>query len=325
MSKEIWVQAGGERKPATVVEERSTSRILRLMDGQYAKVVRGSCHVRENLDSDARCAHWLMRNRLSWKYLHRYRHPGLLRVGERVIDNRGDEGYLCDALVAYALHDPQHPARESIKSFLTCCARLSRACGVMHEAGFVHGDITPGNVCFRDHLPVLIDFETSVKIGQRLGVVESGDDDTSSICCTPSCCSPEHLTSEPALPASDVYCLALTMLSWITELFAVEGASPNQTSYESMRLCITGEYPHWEMVKLRFQEEVIVQIFQKALSLAPQNRFQTGHALADAFEECLSVLPDQVLYRTLHSESYHGNARALSERDTVLYSCAYKN
>ena len=77
------------------------------------------------------------------------------------------------------------------------------------------------------------------------------------------------------------------------------------------------------MVELRFQDERLTKVFRKALALAPEERFQNADALADVFEELLSLLPDQMLYRTLRSGSYKGNACALSDRDTVLVS--YKN
>lgn len=208
----LWVESSRGRLRARLMSDRLRSVILSVEDGQVARIMKGSCRVREDPHVDRELAVWLARNRRSWEHLRAQTHPGLLRVGERVVDNYGDEGYLCQRLTVRDPEDPLHPARSSLRDFLRCAIRLSRAVGVMHRAGYVHGDITPANVCFHDGLPVLIDFETMASVSG--GAQDARDRHA---CCTPHCCSPEQAMSEPVTPASDVYCLGLTLLSWISE------------------------------------------------------------------------------------------------------------
>ncbi len=296
--EELWVETSRGRLRARLTSDRPRSRILSVEDGQVAKMVKGSARVREDPHADRELAVWLTRNLRSWKHLRKQTHPGLLRVGERVVDNHGDEGYLCQALTVYELEDPLHPARASFGDFLRCAIQLSRAVGVMHRAGFVHGDITPSNVCFYNELPVLIDFEMTVRIGQYVSI-EAEDSHYREICCTPVCCSPEQVLRERVTPASDVFCLGLTFLSWISERFGVGHAYLGQTIRQSMGMCARAEYPHWDVVEARLKEPNIIDILTRAIALVPHERYVHADHLAEALEALLEALPDEALDQPL--------------------------
>ncbi|NBS41972.1 hypothetical protein EBS80_04945, partial [bacterium] len=180
---------------ARVTHVRARHRILRLDDGRYAKMVRHS--------TDPSTHVWTTRNRAVWRHLSRLPHPGLLRVFERVTDDDGDEGFLCEGLRVPQLGAGVHPAARTLGGFLHAARWLAASAGHVHRNGYVHGDITPGNVCFRaDGAPVLIDFDTSVKIGRPLRY--PGESGEQFMVLTPSCCSPEHVSAEPVFPSSDV-------------------------------------------------------------------------------------------------------------------------
>lgn len=298
----IWVETSNGRLEAQLVSDRPRSRILRV-DGQIAKIVKGSSRVREDPLADRELAIWLARNRRSWKHLRKQTHPGLLRVGDRVVDNHGDEGYLCQDLTVYALEDPVHPARSSLRGFLQCAIQLSRAVGVMHRAGFVHGDITPSNVCFYNGLPVLIDFEMTVRIGQYVSI-EAEDTHYRTICCTPDCCSPEQVMRERVTPASDVYCLGLTLLSWISERFGVGHAYFGQTIHQSMWLCLRADYPHWNVIEARVREPAVIDVLMRAIQLVPCERYAHADQLAEALEALLESLSEESLDQLLRAEGH---------------------
>lgn len=300
---------------ATLVHDRERSRVLLLEGGKdYAKLVKGSACVREDPGANRELAVWLARSRRSWEHLRQQTHPGLLRVGERVIDNYGDEGYLCQALTVHELDDPQHPARRNLRAFLECAIQLSRAVGVMHRAGFVHGDITPGNVCFYQERPVLIDFEMTVKIGQYVSV-EARDPHYRKICCTPECCSPEQILRRPVTPASDVYCLGLTLLSWASKVFGVADAFPKQSTRDSMGLCARADYPHWDVVETRLKEADVISVLGRAIQLVPWDRYPNGDSLAEDLEGVLEELPDGALAQSLDE----GSASALDSSNNLTF------
>lgn len=280
----------GGRANAELVREKERNRILRLEDGRYATIVRGG----------RRAGLWTIRNLYAWIFLKERDHPGLLRVGDRVVDSFGDEGYLCEGHNVFELRAHDHPARRTLRDFLHCAVRLAEAAGEVHKENFVHGDITPGNVCFdAQGLPVLIDFEMMVPSGGYLCFDVEGMGRTFRIFATPSCCSPEHVLVEPVTPMSDVYCLGLTLCSWISGRFGVKGAYRGQCSRDSYGMCERAEYPHWEVVENRIDDWRLVSVLRRALELVPQDRYHDGHDLAAAFRRVLECLPASALERPL--------------------------
>jgi serine/threonine protein kinase len=298
-NSDVFVQAAQLQMPARLVANRPRSRILRLADGQYAKIVKGS-HVAQTVPSPEPCSQmrWLKRNRRSWEHLRHQTHPGLLRVGERVTDNHGDEGYVCQGLDVFDLDDPTHPARRSLASFLDCALQLARASGVMHDAGFVHGDITPANVCFFEGRPVLIDYEMTVEIGHYISLQPNASGQHS-ICCTPDCCSPEHILRERVTPSCDVYCIGLTLLSWLSERFGVELAYLGQSPWQSMGLCARAQYPHWREVESRLQSQDVLDVLTRCIQVVPVDRYKDGNALADAITAARASLCTSELEQAL--------------------------
>lgn len=257
---------------AHVVHVRSRHRILALDDGRFAKTVRHS--------TDPSTHVWTTRNRAVWRHLSRFPHPGLLRVFERVVDDDGDEGFLCEGLRVPPLGAGTHPAAQTLGGFLHAAGWLAAAAGHMHRNGYVHGDLTPGNVCFRaDGGPVIIDFDTSVKAGRPLRY--PGESGREFVVLTPACCSPEHAAGTPMLPSSDVYCLAITMLSWISGRFGVMGTRPEQIETHIER-CRSGWYPHWELVRESLDDDETCDLFAAAMRVRPGDRFADGADFAAA-------------------------------------------
>ncbi len=302
---QVYTSNGWEK--AELVCDRPRSRILKLADGQIVKIVKGSARVREDPRTDPELSVWLMRNRRSWRHLRRQTHPGLLRVGERVVDHLGDEGHVCQGLDVCELQDPAHPARRNLRAFLQCAIRLSEAAGVMHQAGFVHGDITPSNVCFHQDFPVLIDYEMTVRIGRYISP-DAEDPHYRAICCTPDCCSPEHVLRQPVTPATDVFCLALTMLSWISGCAGVSHTRTIQSVQESMSLCAHGVYPHWEVVEARVGEPAVIDVLRRCLCVTPSSRYENGDELARVLDELLRTRSQETLDRSLGNETLRVSA-----------------
>lgn len=293
--KALFVELVSGQLPAELVEDRRRTRILRVQDGRYANIVKGSAPYRHDPGSKVEQALWLARNRRAWRHLSQQTHPGLLRVWDRVVDTYGDEGYLCERLSVFSLCHSDHPARRSLRSFLECGIQLAQAAGVMHTAGFVHGDLTPSNVCFDARgRPVLIDYEMSVRVGQVFSLRKHGSA-AKRIYATPSCCSPEQALCELAAPASDVFCIGLTLLSWLSERFGVDGTYRNQSINESLRLCSRAEYPYWELVEERVTHPDVLCVLQKCIELVPVDRYECGNQLAQDFEKLLCHIPSEDL------------------------------
>lgn len=94
-------------------------------------------------------------------------------------------------------------------------AALAEILDRLHQAGFVHGDLAPGNVLFDDRaLPKLADLGATVAVRS----VRRHTDGTVDL--TPGYASPERLEGAPAATAEDVYALGACLY------FAVEGRPP---------------------------------------------------------------------------------------------------
>lgn len=79
---------------------------------------------------------------------------------------------------------------------------LARTVSAVHGVGFVIADVKPDNIVMREGRdPVLVDFGAATAVGER---VEPGF-------LTPAYAAPEQLAGGPAIPASDIYSLAITL------------------------------------------------------------------------------------------------------------------
>jgi len=292
---QLYVETSSGRVVAELVADRQRSRILRLRDGNFANIIKDSAQVRDDPYSRAAPAFWLERQRRSWEHLSRQTHPGLLRVGERVTDTYGDEGYVCEGLRVFELYDSHHPARVHLRKFLQCASRLARATGVMHRLGFVHADITPANVCWdAEGFPVLIDYEMTVPSGNLMTIYDRKAARWN-ICATPDCCSPEQVLGETATPATDVYCLGLTLLSWVSERFGVGGTFYGQLPRHSLGMCSRAEYPHWGLVRQRLPVSGVLAVLHQCIQLVPLDRLADGDEVADRLDHLLESLPEEHL------------------------------
>lgn len=124
--------------------------------------------------------------------LGRLRHPGLMELAA-VVRYAGGRAVLCREvpgadLATVTAARGRLPAGEVV----TLVGAVAEALGVLHGAGLVHGDVSPGNVVLRpDGAPVLVDLVGDVE--------EAG---------TPGYAAPER--PGRATPAADVYALAAT-------------------------------------------------------------------------------------------------------------------
>lgn len=293
-----WVFDGEKKISSRLAASRPRHRILGLEDGRFAKMVMGSFRLRAGVDPDPMTRRRLVNNRLVWRFLRRNSHPGLLRVFERVVDERGDEGFICEPLTTHLLNGdfPPHPATRSLRYFLETGAHLGDALQVLHGQGKVHADVTPYNVLLRGDQSVLIDFERAVRIGQYASELPGSDEDTKTVL-TPQCCSPEHALRQPVTPASDIYCLAITMCSWVSEWIGVACPGEVQLPHVAIMRCAVGEYPHWDRVEERITATCVIELMKNSMSRDAAMRPQDGAAFAARCRGLLGELATELLDR----------------------------
>ncbi|MDE3723052.1 protein kinase [Nocardiopsis sp. N85] len=150
---------------------------------------------------------------------------------------------------------------------------VASALEAMHQRGWVHGDVCPGNVLRAGRTPVLTGFGAV----HRTGEAPPPPDPTSeSFLHAP----PESLRGEPPTPASDVYRLASTVWTLLVGRppFA-DGPFDPRAHTERVLTQEVGPVPRQDVSrKLR-------GVLTRALAKDPQERYPSAAAFANAFEQ----------------------------------------
>ncbi|MBO1318288.1 serine/threonine protein kinase [Acanthopleuribacter pedis] len=152
------------------------------------------------------------------------------------------------------------------------------AVSALHGQGFIHCDITPGNIMIQEDQKIrLIDLGLARSIegsAKRLHEKQA----------TPEFASPEQISHQKLDIRSDVFSFAALAHFLFTGESPYRGSNSEevleQRKYES--LVISEPFP-----EMRFEEEGFRQLFTKALSLSPRSRPQT----IDDFLSSLIALP----------------------------------
>jgi len=114
--------------------------------------------------------------------------------------------------------------------------RIMEAVAFLHEMGYVHGDVKPGNVILRGDRPILIDFGTARRVGYERPTVYS------SSFLTPDWAAPEEFKGGSAAPETDVYHLGELLF------FMLTGENPRRymrgwEPLDPRGLALKGEWP----------------------------------------------------------------------------------
>ena len=166
--------------------------VYKAADGEGAVVALKLLHPHLAADADAR-----ERLRREVAHLQRVRHPGVARVLDAEIES--SEAFIVTELVVgadlsahVAAHGPLSP-----EALADLAEQLRAALTVVHGAGVLHRDLTPGNVLVTERGAVLIDF----------GIAQAADDarvtSTGLVIGTPGYLSPELLEGGEPSTAGD--------------------------------------------------------------------------------------------------------------------------
>ncbi|MBX3470181.1 MAG: serine/threonine protein kinase, partial [Planctomycetes bacterium] len=211
--------------------------------------------------------------------LARLRHPGVVRLLDHGRHPRG--WFLVMELVeGESLHERVRrggPLPAAVAAQLV--ERLARACAHVHAAGLVHRDIKPENVIVdAGGLPRLIDF----------GLVRPLDPATPALTATgvlvgtPAFMAPEQVTGggRAADARADVYGLGGALY------FALTGEAPFRgTNPVTVLTALLHQEPDPPAALVRSVPRAISDVCMRALAKAPDARFATSAAMADALAD----------------------------------------
>lgn len=152
---------------------------------------------------------------------------------------------------------------------------VSGALDYAHRKGVIHRDVKPSNIMIdRDGHPYLTDFGLALNLSQ--GTI--GD-----VLGTPHYVSPEQARSSAnAVPQSDIYSLGVVLYELFTGVVPFDDPSPTAVALQH----ITKDPPAPRALNPDLSPELEAVIL-KAMAKQPENRYQSGKALAEALRAAL--------------------------------------
>jgi eukaryotic-like serine/threonine-protein kinase len=164
--------------------------------------------------------------------------------------------------------------RLDLEAMLAVARPVAQALAYAHDRGVVHRDIKPENILLSGGQPFVTDFGVARAVSVAGGAHLTA---TGVVVGTPAYMSPEQVLGEEGVDArSDIYslgCVIYEMLSGTPPFTA-------RTLQALLAKRLTGPPPHLTDVPAPVDEVVL-----KSLATAPQDRFTTAIALADALVE----------------------------------------
>jgi serine/threonine-protein kinase len=179
----------------------------------------------------------------------------------------------------------------SPRQILDFIVMIARALHYVHQRGILHGDIKPANIMVTSQrTPKIMDFGVSRRslTGKPSTWSLVGEELVSG---TPGYLAPEQLTADQIDARADVFSVGVIAYEWLA------GRKPfwGNTVDETLNAVVAGRFPR--LGEIKGFDGALAQVIERALATAPDERFASADALADALE----VYEDQFETRTASS------------------------
>lgn len=192
-------------------------------------------------------------------------HPSLARLLERGSAD-GRPFLVYEFLPGGSLAEALGRGNRRLPDVIRDLAAVAEGLAHLHERGWVHGDVKPGNVLYDGvGRPRLADFGLAGQAGQACR-------DDGPVIASPGYASPEQVAGAPLRPASDTYSLCMVLLAGL----AGRPLRPAERPGGLPAALLPANTP-----------AALQEVLRTGLSPAPEGRFANGRRLARALEECL--------------------------------------
>lgn len=149
---------------------------------------------------------------------------------------------------------------------------IASALGYAHKCGYIHRDIKPDNILFReDGAAVLCDFGIAKALKGNIKMTNFG-----SVLGTPHYMSPEQAQGKEIDGRADLYSLGVVFFEMLTGQVPYSGDDAVAVAVKHMTSAIP---------KLPRQHKLIQPIIDKMMDKKASNRYQTGQEVIDAIDK----------------------------------------
>jgi serine/threonine protein kinase len=220
------------------------------------------------------------------RLLARLDHPHIVRVVEFNIHNNIP---YCVMAYAQGSLDQRHPSGEILllELVIQYIWQIADALTYLHNQGFVHLDVKPGNLLLGKEGEILL-----ADFGIAALIQNTEPQNGRAIVGTVAYMAPERFRGD-AYTASDQYALAVIVYEWLTGEALFHG-STKEVIWQHLHSPV----PLSRMRNLGVPHS-IRQVLLKALAKQPEDRFETVHAFAQALEQAGRDKPESALEKTV--------------------------
>ncbi len=212
------------------------------------------------------------------KITAKLQHPNLVTVYD-IGSHKGIYYLAAEYIPGGTLKERIHEGGLSVGEILDIATDIAQGLDFAHQKGFVHRDVKPGNVLFRnDGRVVLADF----------GIAKAMDGSNSSTVAgssigTPDYMSPEQARGEPVDGRSDLYSLGTVLYEMLV------GHAPYQASdpFTVALMHVTHPVP-----ELPSEYAWLQPILTGLMAKMPAERYNTGAAFIDAMHKLIASAPE---------------------------------
>ena len=245
------------------------------------------------------------------KITAKLQHPNLVTVHD--IGNHGNVYYLAaEYIPGGTLKDRIEEGGLSVGQILDITADIAQGLDFAHQKGFVHRDVKPGNILFRnDGRVVLADF----------GIAKAMDGSNSSTVAgtsigTPDYMSPEQARGESVDGRADLYSLGAVLYEMLA------GTPPYQASdaFTVALMHVTHPVP-----ALPDEHAWLQPLVQGLMAKEPAQRFNTGAAFVEAMHKCVAEAPQGAVSVATRSRRASGDRIAGATQQRTRISAGEKS
>jgi len=157
-----------------------------------------------------------------------------------------------------------------LDKFIPYLPQLADDLGSLHDVGFLHRDVKPGNLLFLPEGFRIVDLGMAFLFRYNEG--------NNVVAGTPSYMSPENIKKEKLIPASDVYSLGMSLYEILAGGHPFKGKFTNNKELMTLQI---NKKP-LSLVKVTDVSQGLSDVVMKALAKDPAERFRNGKEMADA-------------------------------------------